>query len=162
MSAVLHHFNRLPPYWPLCTNKSPMKSGDWVFPFEPTEPTHLPERQMGASTYTSAQMEPRHRQNVFVCSCFLVQLAASFNYKWLEIRLQCFKDMKARHTSMDQYRVLDTANVPTCGSLHVRLFKCVCLKAGTSETHTFLLLKTMRRPSWNKEDEVALKKMVKI
>lgn len=61
-------------------------------------------------------------QERFVCSSFVwsLGLSAAFNYRWLQNRLQSFKDAKAWHASTDRSGVLDTVDVPTCCKL------CVC------------------------------------
>lgn len=134
LSAVLHHVQQsnLCGSTTLChVKKKSCTETNLSSLFEPRESTHLPEntQQMDASMYISAQMEWRQWQNVLCAPAFVqsFELSAAFNYRWVKNWLQCFKDVKARHASMDRSGVLDTVDVVTCCKLCVSLCVCACL-----------------------------------
>lgn len=149
LSAVLHHVQQSN----LCGNtslchvkKKFCTKTNLSSLLEPRESSHLPEntQQMDASscsTFLSAQMEWRQWQGwaeCFVHSCFVqsFELSAAFNYRWVKNWLQCFKEVKARHASMDRSGVLDTVDVVTCCKLCVCV--CVCMWIPSHFLNTYL------------------------
>lgn len=74
------------------------------------------------SMYISVQMERRQWRNALCAPAYVwsLGLSAAFNYRCLQNRLSCFKDVKAWRALVDRSGVLDTVDVPTRRKL------CVC------------------------------------